>query len=152
VSPAYPKPSTKRRTLGEQSRAQVSSIRPMVELRDDYRCVVSMTEWGKTNPCTSGLTMQHRVGRGAGGSALFDGPAYLIAMCQHHNTLETSSADFAAVCLDNGWKLPRNRVDVVAATVPVRYWDGWYLLESGSCLRWRISDTEAARLMAAAGA
>jgi len=146
MSPAYPKPSAKRRTVGQQSRSQVNEIRPMVEMRDDYRCVVSGTEYGATSPCTPGLTMQHRVGRGAGGSALFDGPAYLVCMCQHHNTLETSSADFAAVCLANGWKLARNAVEVVPELVPVRYWDGWYVLEAASCLRWRLSDAEARRL------
>ena len=149
MGPAYPKPSAKRRTLGQRSREQVNDIRPMVQMRDDYRCVVAGTEYGKNSPCTPGLTMQHRVGRGAGGSARFDGPAYLICMCQHHNTLETSSADFAAVCLANGWKLPRNAVDVVAELIPVRYWDGWYVLESASCLRWRTSDSEAERLMLA---
>ena len=148
MSPAYPKPGPRPKTAGKRSRAQVNEIRPMVELRDDYRCVVSGTDYGKTSPCTPGLTMQHRVGRGAGGSALFDGPAYLLTMCQHHNTLETASADFAAVCLTNGWKLHRNRVDVVPALVPVRYWDGWYLLEQDSCARWRITAAEAARLTA----
>ena len=149
MTPAYPKPGKKGKTIGQRSRDQVDAIRPQLLLRDDYRCVVSGTPTGATSPCEGPATVQHRVGRGAGGSALFDGPAYLVTMCLRHNVLETSSADFAATCLLNGWSLRRNALDVTAETIPVLYRDGWYLLDGASCQRWRIRDDEAARLMEA---
>jgi len=147
MTPAHPKPGKRGKTIGQRSRDQVDAIRPMVQMRDDYRCVVSGTQYGRTSPCEGNITMQHRVGRGAGGSALFDGPPWLIVMCLRHNVLETSSADFAAVCLANGWSIRRNAIDLDAARIPVLYRDGWYLLDSDGCSRQRIHPSIAEKLM-----
>jgi hypothetical protein len=147
MSPAHPKPGKKRKTIGQRSRDQVDAIRPMVLLRDDYRCVVSGTPVGATSPCDGTATIQHRVGRGAGGSTQFDGPAYLLVMCVRHNVLETSSAAFAADCLENGWSLRRNAVDVDPTQIPVRYRDGWYLLDADGCSRQRVHPNIADKLM-----
>jgi hypothetical protein len=147
MTPAHPKPGKKGKTIGQRSRDQVDAIRPQVYLRDDYRCVVSGTTVGATSPCEGNITLQHRVGRGAGGSALFDGPAHLVVMCLRHNVLETSSADFAAACLTNGWSLRRNAIDVDPTQVPVRYRDGWYLLDADGCSRQLVPPMYAAQLM-----
>ena len=128
----------KRTSIGQRSRDAVNSIREALYLRDDYRCVVAQTDAGYDSPCEGSVSVQHRVGRGAGGSALFDDPSYLITMCIKHNTLAESSADFAETCRRNGWKLPRNRAHVDPVAVPVRYWDGWYELEAGHCFRTRV--------------
>lgn len=149
MTPAHPKPGKRGKTIGQRSRDQVDSLRPMLLLRDDYRCVVSGTPAGADSPCEGPATVQHRVGRGAGGSALFDTPAHLVTMCLRHNVLETSSADFAATCIENGWSIRRNAIELTAQTIPVLYRDGWYLLEEGSCQRWRIGNAEAERLMKA---
>lgn len=52
-----------------------------------------------------GLTVQHRVNRGAGGSKLRDNPANLIALCGLSNQLLESDAAKAQAGRDHGWKL-----------------------------------------------
>ena len=147
MSPAHPKPGKKGKTIGQRSRDQVEEIRPMLYIRDDYRCVVSGTPVGATSPCEGNITLQHRIGRGAGGSARFDTTAHLVVMCLRHNVLETSSADFAAACLTNGWSLRRNAVDVDPTQIPVRYRDGWYVLDADGCSRQRVHPAIADKLM-----
>ena len=146
MSPAHPKPGKKGKSIGQRSRDQVDAIRPMVLLRDDYRCVVSGTPVGANSHCEGNVTMQHRVGRGAGGSAQYDGPAYLLTMCLRHNVLETSSAEFAAQCRENGWSISRNAIDQEPTTIPVLYRDGWYLLDGDGCSRQRIHPSIADKL------
>jgi hypothetical protein len=135
LMPAWPKPSQrglpKRKTIGQQSRDQVEENRPGVYTRDERRCIVTGSIWATLEPCLGALTIQHATGKGSGSSALFDSPEYLRTMCTGHNVLQTSNARFARYCRFMGWSLERNRADVDATRVPVRYPDGKdYFLDS----------------------
>lgn len=104
--------------------------RDAVFARDVVSCVAAGVPEAAAWPCWGIRTLQHRVGRGAGGSALFDTPAYLLTMCAHHNGIAEADADFAAVCRESGWTLPRLRVAVDPVLIPVRYFDGWHDLDN----------------------
>jgi hypothetical protein len=118
-----------RKTIGQRSRSEVDRWRDTVYARDAVSCVVAGTASEAEWPCRGPRTLQHRVSRGMGGSALFDTPAYLLTMCNHHNTIAETDAAFAAVCLLNGWSLPRNRADVDPILIPVRFHDGWHEID-----------------------
>jgi hypothetical protein len=94
-------------------------------MRDDYRCVAARSAWASTHPCGGGLTIGHARGRGMGGSAEFDEPAWLRTQCLVHNTLIESNARFRRFAEMEGWAIPRlHRVD--PERVPVLYPDGLY--------------------------
>jgi hypothetical protein len=124
--------------IGRKSRAQVERARRAVYQRDNRECV-SKAIYG---PCSADITLQHRVGRGMGGSALYDGEAaYLVVMCARHNVAETANADYAKICRELGWSIPRWVVDQWSITeVPVFYWDGWHYLVGND----RVETTEKA--------
>lgn len=113
-------------SIGKKSRAQVEKARRGVYERDGGICI-SRALYG---PCDDSVTIQHRVGRGMGGSALFDAdPGFLLTMCGRHNMLETANADYHALCQQFGWSVPRWVPDRWAISeVPVFYWDGWHYL------------------------
>jgi hypothetical protein len=113
-------------TIGKKSKAQVNKLRPGVFERDGNTCIAA----GVFGFCGGGLTIQHRVGRGMGGSAQYDTPAHLITMCATHNELQTASASFAEICQSRGWSVPRWAVDrVKVSDIPVSYpGRGWYML------------------------
>ena len=68
-------------TIGRRSRSNVSKSRPVVFRRDGRECVVAGLWESVKWPCAGGLTVQHRRGRGMGGSAVWDEPDCLVAMC-----------------------------------------------------------------------
>lgn len=113
-------------SIGKKSRNQSRKARETVFRRDSGVCV----SIGISGPCSDSVTLQHRVGRGMGGSAQFDTiPPYLLTMCSTHNWLETSDADYHKICKDLGWSVPRWVPDSWSITeVPVFYWDGWHYL------------------------
>lgn len=116
---------TKRASRGARSRAQVERVRADVYARDGHRCLVSASPWARIDPCSGALTIQHAIGKGMGGSTLFDGAEYLRTMCWHHNELQPKDAIFADLCLRMGWAIERNRKPMLEpATLPVRYPDG----------------------------
>jgi len=119
-----------KQTIGQRSHAAVDQWRDTVYNRDVVSCVVAGTSPAEQWSCHGPRTLQHRVGRGMGGSALFDTPAYLLTMCLHHNTIAETDATFASICRTNGWTLPRHRIDVDPILVPVRYFDGWHELDN----------------------
>lgn len=128
--------------IGKQSRAQVNRVREQVFERDGYRCVVADSLTALEYPCAGELTIQHAVSRGMGGSALFDGIDYLRAMCSFHNGLDTSNALFRQTCLRNGWSIQRwMALSEGVKMIPVKYPDGWCLLQDGK--RVPISDETA---------
>jgi hypothetical protein len=131
-------------SIGKKSKAQVEKSRPIVYARDGKRCVVRGSIWESS--CGGSITLQHRVGRGDGGSALWDAPAFLVCMCWHHNELQPKDADFAEFCRINGWSLRRNYADQhPISRVPIRYPDGWQLLSGDG--RFAISENTARELM-----
>lgn len=118
-------------SIGRRSAANMQRWRKAVYRRDNEVCVACAVMWGP-NAMSSQLTLQHRVGRGMGGSARFDEtPAGLITFCAGHNLAETAEAKFARYCLEMGWSVPRWAFDNGWSLdiVPVRYFDGWFLLE-----------------------
>ena len=101
--------------------------RATVKNRDNNMCVLAQVDH-KFDKCWGPLTIQHTVGRGAGGSKLFDTPDLLVTMCNGHNTLATSNADFARFCTGRGLVRSRNS-SRDPRLVPVEYADGWFRLE-----------------------
>lgn len=133
-------------SIGKRSRAQVAKSRPEVYKRDRRECVVSGLFEAVRWPCMGSLTVQHRRGKGMGGSALADTPESLIAFCSFHNVLQTADPEFQKICTANGWSVPRWVADQhKMSQIPVRYADGWFLL-SGSD-RFPISQKVAETLM-----
>jgi hypothetical protein len=133
-------------SIGKKSKAQVQKVRQIVYDRDDHECVVRGSLWATLEPCGSALSLQHRVGRGQGGSALYDAPAFLTTMCFLHNALAESSAEFAKFCARNGFSLRRSLADQhPISRVPIRYPDGWQLLSGDG--RFAISENTARELM-----
>jgi len=93
--------------------------------RDGERCVACGSVWQ--------LTIHHRVNRGSGGSKLFDGYEYLLAVCNPCNVSFEASAEVAEMARQLGYKLPRNAAPAIDATkVPVyyQYLSKWYLLDT----------------------
>lgn len=78
--------------------------------------------------CYGPRTLQHTVGKGMGGSKLFDTADLLVSMCNYHNVLLTSSAKFQAFGKARGWVRDRNSTRD-PRMVPVLYADGWFRLE-----------------------
>ena len=112
--------------IGRRSKTQTERLRQIVYERDNHECV-SKALYG---PCSADITIQHRVGRGMGGSALYDAhSAFLVVLCGRHNTLETANADYHKLCRQLGWSVPRWVIDRWhISEVPVFYWDGWHYL------------------------
>ena len=100
-----------------------ASTRRLVFQRDGDECVHCGT--------TEGLTLQHRAGRGMGGSKTLDGPENLVVMCALSNQRLESSAAFADLGRTMGWKIRRSEDPT---TIPVRYASGdfYYLDKSGA--------------------
>ena len=100
-----------------------ASTRRLVFQRDGDECVHCGT--------TEGLTLQHRINRGLGGSKLRDGAANLLVLCGLSNQRLESSSAFADLGRVMGWKL-RSWED--PETVPVRYASGdfYYLNDRGT--------------------
>ena len=135
----------RRKSIGQQSKANVEKVRQIVYARDNHQCVASKLVAGATpllgsaSGCQGSLTIQHAVTRGMGGSARWDSPEYLRAMCAFHNFLDTSDAPFHDLCLENGWTLKRWQAERTPTNwIPVRYFDGWFVLVGGD----RIEITE----------
>lgn len=78
------------------------------------------------------LTIHHRINRGAGGSKLYDGIAFLLSVCTDCNSLMESDSAFAEAARDKGYKLRRHAKPAIDPTeIPVWYQNrnSWYLLD-----------------------
>lgn len=69
----------------------------LVYRRDQYQCVHC--------GAVDGLSLQHRINRGMGGSKYRDTPANLVVMCAVHNALLESDPALAHDARWKGWKL-----------------------------------------------
>ena len=101
--------------------------RRLVYQRDDYRCVSCGT--------TEGLTIQHRINRGMGGSrsGALDRVENLLVLCGIENQRLESDHGFAREGLYRGYKL---RSWENPLEVPVRYPDGdFYLTGRGTRIK-----------------
>jgi hypothetical protein len=116
---------TQRQRKAKRDRALAKTAQ-VVRDRDGYRCCA------ESKHCTGGLTTQHRLNRGMGGSGQVDGPEWLVAMCWGHNTRCESDAAFAQIARDSGWKLTRGEDPTEVAV----FFRG---------VGWRLLDTEGGR-------
>jgi hypothetical protein len=133
-------------SIGKRSRRQVDAHREIVFERDNHTCVVSNSLWSKLIPCGGALTIQHRVTRGMGGSAKYDDPPYLLAMCAIHNALEPASVSFRDFCERQGYSVPRWVMNRHAINrVPVKYDSDWYLLSGTD--RFKIPERTAVEML-----
>lgn len=126
------KPTRRSRSLGSRSRAQLRDVRELVFERDEWTCIVAGDPYTAFVSCSGPLTLQHAIGRGMGGSALFDSPLYLRAMCATHNRLIESDAAFRGLCEVAGWSHPRLGVDPREQLLrrPIRYPGArWFVLD-----------------------
>lgn len=131
-------------SIGSRSKSNVQKVRQLVYDRDNNRCVASGFLAGAKG-CQGRLTIQHSVARGMGGSAKYDAPVFLRAMCEYHNFLDSQDADFHDLCIDHGWSLPRWLVESTPTDlIPVRYIDGWHILVD--TIRVKVSDDVADQL------
>lgn len=104
-------------------------VRSQVFERDCKCCVACGTSYG--------LTIQHRINRGMGGSKRLDGYANLLTLCFACNTALESDAAFAEKGRDMGWKVHRNR-GIDPADIPVFY--------HGDSRQWLLDDDGERRL------
>ncbi|QWT24962.1 hypothetical protein KPL76_06285 [Subtercola sp. PAMC28395] len=131
IAPKYDRQPARRRTIGEESKRQVNAQRAGVLERDRYMCVAA-----SLGGCMGDLTMQHRAAKQAGGSALYDGAGFLVAMCWGHNVREMQDADLRRKFIANGWSVAKWMVEPNLHTgvpihdiseIPLLYPDGrWY--------------------------
>lgn len=78
-----------------------AKTRKAIYERDSFRCAA------EGPGCTrfTGLTVQHRINRGMGGSKLLDGLENLLTLCSRCNERLESDAAFAELGRERGWKL-----------------------------------------------
>lgn len=113
-------------------------VRSLVYTRDGDACIAARHPLGndkwytdRYGMCGGVKTLQHRMGRGMGGSRLpfINHATNLVAMCSDHNGLIERDAAFKRLATACGWSLPRNRRPaIIPAEIPVRYVDGTFLL------------------------
>lgn len=96
--------------------------RELIYARDDARCYHCGT--------TEGLGLQHRIGRGIGGSKLLNVPSNLLTFCNLTNTAMESDPVLAEHARAMGWKLRRGSEQ---ALVVIPAYDStdqqWFLLD-----------------------
>jgi hypothetical protein len=128
------------------SKASLGKVRATIFDRDNHQCVMAHTTWALSNPCYGPLTLQHRAGRGMGGSKKLDAPNNLTTLCAGHNYLAECNADFAAYCTAKGVSVRRSIADQIdMSSLPLEYSDGWHLLSGLS--RFPIPDSTANAIM-----
>lgn len=100
-----------------------------VQERDGGMCAACGTNYG--------LTLQHRAGKGMGGSNSAECFSNYLVLCGLHNGLLEDDGEFARKGRAYGWKCSRNQV-TTPADIAVWYVmeQAWFLLEDdGSRLR-----------------
>lgn len=132
--------------IGKLSKAQTAKNYPLALQRDGEVCIVSGSSWALKYPCAGVLTPQHSVNRKMGSSAKYDGVDFLRVMCSFHNSFEMANSEFRSACFRNGWSVPAWVVDQFGiSSIPVKYPDGWFLLENGAKLELDETTAEKAR-------
>lgn len=96
------------------------TVERLVYARDDYRCVHC--------GATEGLSLQHRINAGMGGSKRLHVPSNLIVFCAIENALLESDPRKAKIGRLNGWKLKSYETP---SRAPVYYpmLDEWFVLD-----------------------
>lgn len=100
-----------------------SFTRQRVFTRDSFRCVKCLT--------LTSLQFQHRVAVGSGGTKHRPSAAEGAVLCAVHN--DEAEGSMNRVMLSLGLKLPQRhniaRNHELALNIPIRYCDGWYLVD-----------------------
>lgn len=99
------------------------AAKAIVDARDGGRCRRCGHE------CGDDFSRQHRIPRGAGGSAVLDRPSNLVTVCGSattgcHGWMESRRTDAALL----GYILPKLNPDIDPETEPLFTYDGWVLL------------------------
>lgn len=97
--------------------------------RDGGACIAGPVD------CSPGLTLQHRLNRGMGGSELRDGYENLTTLCGLHNARLEQDAAFASLGRRLGWKLGAGEDPFVVALFSA-LWGGWRLLDGAGGWSW----------------
>lgn len=103
----------------------------MARIPDKVRKLIFERDGGRCPHCgeTEAIGLQHRTGRGMGGSKLLDVPSNLLTFCNIGNAALESDADQAATGRYNGWKL--SRWDDPLGTAFYDVTDGmWWLVDN----------------------
>ena len=101
------------------------ATRRVVLARDDYQCVARGQLPGE---CSGHLDMGHLIGRGIGGSDLYDTAAWLTTQCRRHNGDIEDVPETRAMAIRLGLKIER-KPGLIPVHALVRYPDRvWYLL------------------------
>lgn len=99
-----------------------AAMRALVYERDGHRCYHCGT--------TEGLGLQHRVGRGMGGSKLLDIPSNLLTFCNAANADMEANAEAARIARQHGWKLHNYEVPyLLVRPVYDRTTQEWFFLD-----------------------
>lgn len=108
----------------QRSTGPTAAVQRSVRARDGGVCVVC----GQTGTPWDPLVIHHRRNRGQGGSTdpALNQPANLLLVHSSVNSAWEADAGRAAVARRAGWKVSRY---VDAPETPVRYPDGWWLLD-----------------------
>lgn len=115
-----------------------SKIRKAVFARDHYFC--AMTAYSS---CVGDLTLQHRVGRGMGGSKRLDGFSNLLSLCAWHNQLIEADAQAKQWALRHGVSVLRRHAALFdVAHIPVFVDGEWWFLD-GAGFRVGVPDVTA---------
>lgn len=115
-----PSPRKPPRSTGPQG-----GVQDAVRERDKGVCVTC----GGAGTAWDALVIHHRTGRGMGGSRAgwVNRPANLLLVHESENLAFEADPDLMARAYTSGWKVRR---PTDPATVPVRYWDGLWLLDN----------------------
>lgn len=98
-------------------------VRQLIYERDGGQCYHCGT--------TAGLGLQHRIGRGMGGSKLLNLPSNLLTFCNLANTEMEADADAARIARQHGWKLHSFETPyLLVRPVYDRYAQTWFFLDA----------------------
>jgi len=113
--------------LPKSTRSEMDAFREVVLARDGTTCQCCGIDL--TNKLAS---VQHRIPRGAGGSALVNRPSNGVLVCGSATTPgschQWMEADDRLTAKAQGWLLPKNNPDIDPTQEPLLTYRGWELL------------------------
>lgn len=113
--------------MPKSSRREMDAFREVVLARDGTTC-----QCCGVDVMHKLASIQHRIPRGAGGSALVNRPSNGVLVCGSattpgscHNWMEHEER---AIAEAQGWLLPKCNADIDPEQEPILLFDGWHLL------------------------
>jgi len=114
--------------MPKSSRSEMDAFREVVLARDGTTCQCCGID--VTNKLAS---VQHRIPRGAGGSALVNRPSNGVLVCGSATTPgschQWMEAKDRLTAKAQGWLLPKNNPDIDPTQERILLFDGWHLLD-----------------------